>query len=445
VTRIQNPPWEIIADNSRAVQRWAEGLRAGLGEGIGRIGGDGLRPGALAGKRPVAHGNGGRLQFACPLGRMPGLGRVGFLFSSTTMYGRTCVVNTILVTGGAGFVGSRLAIGMREHGVAERVIALDNLRRRGSELNLTRLQEAGVEFLHGDVRNPEDLDAAGAVDLILECSAEPSVLAGYGGSPAYVVNTNLAGTVNCLEAARRHGAAMIFLSTSRVYPMETIRKLRYLEGESRFELAPEQETPGVSAEGISEAFPLEGLRSLYGATKLSSELILREYCALYGLRGIVNRCGVIAGPWQMGKVDQGVAVLWVARHVYGGSLQYIGYGGTGKQVRDLLHVDDLLELVLRQVGKLEELDGETFNVGGGLAVSTSLQELTAVCREVTGNTIEIGAEPDNRAADIPLYITDNAKVTAATGWLPSRNLRDVVADIYQWIEAHRDALAPILS
>jgi CDP-paratose 2-epimerase len=353
-------------------------------------------------------------------------------------------VQTILVTGGAGFVGSCLGLGLKRERADARVIAFDNLKRRGSELNLSRLRAGGVEFVHGDIRNPEDLGGLGHVDLILECSAEPSVLAGYNSSPQYLVNTNLGGTINCLELARRTGAAMLFLSTSRVYPVAAINALAFREEETRFAVCEEQAVPGVSGRGLSEAFPLEGARSLYGATKLCSELILREYLDMYGLRGIVNRCGVLTGPWQMGKVDQGVVVLWAARHIYGGNLQYIGYGGTGKQVRDMLHVDDLLRLVQYQLAHLDELNGETFNVGGGPEVSASLREMTAYCRDITGNTIDIASTPQDRPADIPWYITDNARITARTGWTPTQTVPQILEEICRWISDNRDTLRPIL-
>jgi len=271
------------------------------------------------------------------------------------------------------------------------------------------------------------------------------VLAGYGGAPDYVIDTNLMGTVNCLNYARQHDAAAIFLSTSRVYPMETIRTLRYRESDTRFELENEQPVAGVSAKGLSEHFPLEGARSLYGATKLCSELLLNEYADMYGLRAVTNRCGVLTGPWQMGKVDQGVIVLWAARHLYGGALKYIGYGGTGKQVRDILHIHDLFELVLHQVQHIDTLKGSLFNVGGGREVSVSLCELTALCEAATGNKITIAAEPDTRTADIPLYITDNSKVTAATGWAPKISPAAIMEDIVRWLREHEDSLRPVLS
>ena len=345
------------------------------------------------------------------------------------------------MTGGAGFVGSALALAVRRRWPEASVIAFDNLRRRGSELNLPRLRDAGVAFVHGDIRSPADLAPfTDGLDLLLECSAEPSVLAGYGGDPSYVVDTNLGGTVHCLEVARRTGAAVVFLSTSRVYPIAALNAIATDESETRFEIADQQTLPGISRAGVSERFPLDGARSIYGATKLASELLIEEYRAAFGLRALVNRCGVLAGPWQMGKVDQGVFSLWVARHLSGGTLTYNGWGGTGRQVRDLLHIDDLTDLVLLQLDRLDDLSGRTFNVGGGRACSLSLQETTSLVRDLTGREIVIAPVPDVRTADVKLYVTDNGQVSAATGWAPTRTPRDVLRDLHGWMVEHGDAL-----
>lgn len=354
-------------------------------------------------------------------------------------------MTTALVTGGAGFVGARVAIGLRERGLADRVVALDNLRRRGSELNLPRLQAGGVDFLHGDVRNPEDLAAVGPVGLIVECSAEPSVLAGYTSAPGYVTNTNLNGTLHCLEHARVHGAGFVFLSTSRVYPIATLNALALRETETRLELEAAQPFAGVSAAGIAEDFPLAGARSLYGATKLCSELLAQEYGAMYGLNTIINRCGLLTGPGQMGKSDQGVIVLWAARHAYGGALQYIGHGGTGKQVRDFLHVDDLMDLLALQLAEPARHNGVIYNVGGGRAHSLSLCELTAHCQRIGGKSIEITPDLSPRAADIPVYLSDTAKVRAATGWAPRRGAEQTLDEIFGWLRDNERTLRPILS
>ncbi len=339
-------------------------------------------------------------------------------------------------------MGSNLAIRLKRDRENIRVVALDNLRRRGSELNITRLRENGVEFVHGDVREKEDLNVMEKIDCILDCSAEPSVLAGYTDSPEYVVNANLIGTLNCLELARKHGSDIIFLSTSRVYPMNLINDLKFEETPTRYELI-DQDMRGVSSAGLSEEFPMDGTRSLYGATKLASELIMQEYLEMYRLRGIINRCGVITGPWQMGKPEQGFVVLWVARHLFGGSLNYIGFEGNGKQVRDILDIEDLYRLLVIQIANLDELKNEIFNVGGGRERSLSLQELTILCEEATGNRIEIHQVRDTRAADIRIYISDCLKVRQRTGWVPSVQPDVIVSEIASWIRGHRIQLEHI--
>jgi CDP-paratose 2-epimerase len=268
---------------------------------------------------------------------------------------------TVLVTGGAGFVGSNVAIGLAQRRPGWSIVALDNLRRRGSELNLTRLREADVRFVHGDVRVLDDVLTAGEFDAVVECSAEPSVLSGGD----YVVQANLVGAYHCLELARRCDAQFVFLSTSRVYPVAELERLVYSEDDLRFELEHDQPMPGASEAGIAEAFPLAGARTMYGATKLAAELLIEEYRAGHGLRAVVDRCGVIAGPWQMGKVDQGVFTYWVLAHHFNRPLSYIGFGGAGKQVRDLLHVEDLLDLLELQLTAPAHWDGVTVNVGGG--------------------------------------------------------------------------------
>src|SRR6266516_4063899 len=177
------------------------------------------------------------------------------------------VPHHVLITGGSGFVGGNLAVGLAARHPDWTITALDNLRRRGAELNLPRLRGAGVRFVHGDVRSASDLLELGRVDAIVECSAEPSALAGVGESPDYLVGSNLTGAYHCLELARRDDAQVVFLSTSRVYPYAALDALGHRETETRFELVPDG-TPGASEAGIAEGFPLEGARTLYGATKL---------------------------------------------------------------------------------------------------------------------------------------------------------------------------------
>jgi CDP-paratose 2-epimerase len=350
----------------------------------------------------------------------------------------------LLITGGAGFVGSNLAVSLAARHPDWEIAALDNLYRRGSDLNLPRLQEAGVEFVRGDVREPADLERFAQLDAIVECSAEPSALSGTDGDTAYLVHTNLTGAYNCLELARRAGAQLVFLSTSRVYPVEPQLALALEEAETRFELAAEQPLSGASAAGISERFPLEGARTLYGATKLAAELLIEEYRAAFGLRAVVDRCGVIAGPWQMGKVDQGVFTHWMLSHRFRRPLRYIGFGGEGKQVRDLLHVEDLVDLVERQLLDPERWDGGVFNVGGGRACSLSLRETTAICRELSGNEVPIEPVEETRAGDVPVFLSDCGRLFELDPWRPRRGARQILADIDAWIAADEERIGQAL-
>ncbi len=354
--------------------------------------------------------------------------------------------STILIAGGAGFVGSNVALRLRDRYPAARIVALDSLKRRGSEWNLPRLAAARIEFVHADIRRPDDLAFPGLrFDLLVDCSAEPAILAAYEAGPAAVIDTNLTGTVNLLEVARRHGADVVFLSTSRVYPVAALESIAFEETESRFALAAAQTLPGVTAAGIGEAFPLDGARSMYGATKLACELLLAEYADMYGLRYVVDRCGVITGPWQMGKVDQGVFALWMGRHYFKQPLAYVGYGGTGKQVRDFVAIDELCELVLHQIETIATLPRRVYNVGGGPASSLSLRETTALCEEITGHRVDIAHVAENRPSDVRIYVTDNARVTADTGWRPVKPPRETLAAIFDWIRANERLVAPLWS
>lgn len=350
----------------------------------------------------------------------------------------------ILVTGGCGFVGSSLVLEIKRNYASYEIYAMDNLKRKGSELNISRLSELGVHFIHGDIRNREDFDAVPVVDSIIDASAEPSVLAGLNSSPDYLLNTNLIGTINCLNFAVKHNSHVIFLSTSRIYPIQLLNQMAYDESETRFQLSKNQIINGCSANGISEDFPLKGARSLYGTTKLASELIIEEYNHFYNIKTVINRCGVLTGPWQMGKVDQGVVVLWMAKHFWNQKLSYIGYGGEGKQLRDILHVHDLFRLIDFQLHNMEKLNGQTFNVGGGNDVSVSLKELTLICQKLTGNKIPIDKVTENRNADIRMYVTDNSKVEKMVGWKPQIQVEKILEDTYQWIHKNQDSLEKIL-
>jgi len=347
---------------------------------------------------------------------------------------------TILVTGGAGFIGSNLAVNLKKKYPQAKVIVIDNLKRRGSEMNLGRLADSSISFSHGDIRNPEDLVLQEKIDLLIECSAEPSVLAGFGDNPKYIINTNLLGTVNCLELARINKADVIFLSTSRVYPYEAINRIETSESKTRFEWKKAQKIDGWSEAGIDTDFTLTGAKTLYGATKLASEIILEEYRNMFGIKTVINRCGVISGPGQFGKADQGIFSYWMLAHYFKQGLKYIGFGGEGKQVRDLLHVEDLFALVDLEISSLDKINGNIYNVGGGSEINLSLLELTGLCQEISGNRVKINQGNEDRPGDIKIYLSNNARVSADLGWKPQRKQKEILEDIFKWIKINESQL-----
>lgn len=348
---------------------------------------------------------------------------------------------TILITGGCGFIGSNLAMAFQKQG--DRVIAFDNLSRAGSEILRDRIQAAGVEFVQGDIRNPEDLDALpGSIDRMIECSAEPSVMVGINGDDAsFMVQNNLVGSLHCFEYARKHEIPVIFLSTSRVYPYDMLNAQPYREDPTR--MVPDGESTGFGPNGVGIDFPLNGPRSLYGATKLASEIILQEYSHQYQLPAIINRCGVVAGPWQLGKQDQGVFTHWLVSHELKRPLSYIGFGGHGKQVRDLLHIDDLTDLVLQQSREIESCRAEIFPVGGSTIANLSLLETTDLCQQITGNELPMGAIAETRPADVIWFVTDNRLTTERFGWQPTRTAETILRDIHGWLTSRPELLSTL--
>jgi CDP-paratose 2-epimerase len=146
----------------------------------------------------------------------------------------------------------------------------------------------------------------------------------------------------------------------------------------------------------------------------------------------------------MGKVDQGVFSYWVLAHHFRRPLQYVGFGGRGKQVRDLLHIDDLVELLDEQLGAPERWDGFVANVGGGQGCSLSLLETTALCAEITGHRIEVGAVSETRPGDVPLYISDCRVLHRQTTWRPQHDPRTILTDIHEWLRANEGAVRSAL-
>lgn len=228
---------------------------------------------------------------------------------------------------------------------------MDNLCRRGSEFNLRNLYDLNIPFIQGDIRSASDLQNLPPVDWVIDCAANPSVLAGMDGqvSSRQLMEHNLLGTLNLLEYCKKLGAGLILLSTSRVYSARELANLPVKKSTDKLELDQDYLGQGISPRGLTENFPTSAPISLYGASKLASETLILEYGEAFGFPTWINRCGVLAGAGQFGKADQGIFSYWIHSFREKNSLQYIGFGGSGLQVRDALHPKDLVPLLVRQM------------------------------------------------------------------------------------------------
>ena len=329
----------------------------------------------------------------------------------------------ILITGGSGFVGSNIAIYLKKNLKGVKIYSLDNLSRKGSIINRQRLLEHKIKNYRVNIENFKNIISLPKFNLVIDCCAEPAIEAS-DKSPDKVFNTNLVGTFNILKKCIKDKSNIIFLSSSRVYSIEKLKKLVNHENLKK---------PIKVQKLIDEKFDMLSPCSLYGFTKLASEKLIQEMFFKTKFKYIINRFGVIAGPWQFGKQDQGFVPLWVARHFLKKKLSYIGFGGNGFQIRDILHIDDACEIIMRQIKKFKKINNEIFNIGGGKLNSISLVDLTFKCEKLTKNKIKIKKIQKTSKFDIPYYVSDNKKIIRFYKWKPIKNIDNILADIYTWL------------
>lgn len=328
----------------------------------------------------------------------------------------------VLVTGGAGFVGANLALWLSAHG--HEVVCMDNLVRRGSELNVCRLRHAGVRFVHGDCRCLEDYPGSrwGAV---CHTAAQPSAIDGYQ-DPVYDLQNNVAALFPVLEICRRSSAKLIYWASNKVYPCHEVDAIGYLETPDSYLLN----------KAVDEDLPLNGNdRSLYGATKLAGETLALEYGRAFDFPVFSNRFSCLAGPWQWGKTEQGWLAWWVIAHQLGFPLAYYGFGG--KQTRDVLHVRDVCSLV---IAELNAGSGGIYNVGGGETNVLSLRQATELCIAITGKRVRITTVEQERPADFRSYISDISKVERELRWRPAYSPVETIDSINDWAVKNIDTL-----
>ncbi len=323
------------------------------------------------------------------------------------------------------------------------ISGFDNFIRPGSELNRIALKRLGVQVRHADVRSATDVAALPAADWLIDAAANPSVLAGVDGqtSSRQLVEHNLQGTVNMLEYCKAHRAGFILLSTSRVYAIKPLAGLKVREVKKAF--VPDlrsKRVEGLSASGVSEEFSTAAPVSLYGSTKLASEILALEYGATFQFPVWINRCGVLAGAGQFGRADQGIFSFWINSWLRKRPLKYLGFGGTGFQVRDCLHPKDVVLLLLKQMSAGPASGKPSIiNVSGGAGGAMSLAQLSDWCAKRFGPH-HVETDGSERPFDIPWMVLDSGLAKRAWGWRPQISTGDILDEIARHAENHPDWL-----
>ena len=334
----------------------------------------------------------------------------------------------ILITGGCGFVGTNLALFLHSKGF--KINCLDNLSRKGSIYNLKLLKERKIKNFKIDISNYKKFQKLPKYDFIIDCCAEAAVEVSKKDIDR-VINTNFLGTLNILKKVKKDKSRIIFLSSSRVYPIKDINSLinkKIIKSKIQINKT------------FNEKDNVLGPKTLYGFSKLSSEMLIEEFSYAFDLKFIINRCGVISGPLQFGKQDQGFISLWIWKHLNKKKMNYIGYGGLGNQVRDVLHIDDLCDLIFLQIKKFDKINNKMFTVGGSKQSFISLKELTKICEKITNNKIKFSKIPKTSIYDIPYFITSNNHVTKIYNWKPKRNILKVVTDTFLWLKNNKSKI-----
>ena len=350
---------------------------------------------------------------------------------------------TLLITGGAGFIGTNIALEAISQG--HKVIAFDSITRKGTEDNISIIEKSGAGILRADVRNKEDFKRIkGNIDGIIHLAGNPGIQVSLEW-PMYDFEANTIGTLNVLEYSRSMGnIPVIFASTNKIYS-EEINLLPVIEDDSRLRwdfnnfsknYTREAVMEGISQKGINENFPMDsaGLfpHTPYGASKASSDIYCQEYFHTFGVPTVVNRMSCIYGLYQKGIEDQGWIDWFVRAALHNKPLNIYG---NGKQVRDALFGTDLAKLYLLELENIEKVKGKVFNIGGGIEKTTSLLEMISWLENRLKSKMQI-IYKDWRKADQKIYISDITKVQDILKWKPTTSINEGLEIMWENIKKY---------
>lgn len=332
----------------------------------------------------------------------------------------------ILITGGAGFIGSNLAAYFIRAG--HTVTLFDNFSRRGAEANLAWLQgeyASGPEVVRGDVRDPGAINAAALdQDVIIHAAGQVAVTSSVS-DPRHDFENNALGTFNTLEAARAGGKQPVFLYTSTNKVYGGMEEARVLEGDTRYSFAD-------MPQGVSEKWPLD-FYSPYGCSKGAGDQYVRDYHRIYGLPSVVFRQSAIYGPRQFGIEDQGWLAYFAICVAQG---KPVTIYGDGKQVRDLLYIDDLARAFDLAIQNIDRTAGQVYNIGGGPERTLSVwTEARPLLEKLAGHSIE-ARYGDWRPGDQRIYVSDISRAREHFGWAPQVSPEEGLRRMWAWIQAN---------
>ncbi|MDH0049312.1 GDP-mannose 4,6-dehydratase [Comamonas terrigena] len=334
----------------------------------------------------------------------------------------------LLITGGCGFLGSNLAAHALSQGVE--LCVFDSLYRHGSQSNLQWLRGQGnFDFVHGDIRNANDVQRVIArikPDAIFHLAGQVAMTTSIA-DPRMDFEVNALGTLNVLEAVRAHAseAVVIYSSTNKVYG--DLEQYAYRETDTRY-VCVEQ------PEGFDEQTPLD-FHSPYGCSKGSADQYLRDYHRIFGLKTVVFRHSSMYGGRQFATADQG----WIgwfcqmaAETRAGLRRESFTISGNGKQVRDVLHAEDMISLYFSTLQNADAAAGQAFNIGGGITNSLSLLELFDLLEREIGQPLNYTKQPP-RKSDQRVFVADIGKMNQLTGWTPKISAQEGVSRMLQWV------------
>ena len=331
----------------------------------------------------------------------------------------------IIVTGGCGFVGSSLCLFLKKKIKNLQILSVDNLSKSYSKYNqkiLLKNKIINKKINLGKFHSLEKIKFR--ADFIIDCSAEPAVEISRK-KVVKVIESNFLSTLNILEKSKEDNSKIIFISSSRVYPIKISfgKFKKYKKFKKHFP--------------YSEKADFSEQKSIYGFTKYSSEKLIEEYNLSNNVKYIINRCGLISGPGQYGKVEQGLISLWMWRHLNKINVTYLGHGGKGDQLRDVLFIEDFCKLILKQLKSYKLFENKLFCVGGGKRNVIKLKQLTKMCKTITNNKVKVLQKSKTSIYDIPYYVTSLKKIKKLCGWEPKVDLNKGLKEIYNWMILNR--------